>query len=293
MTAAEQPLVFDCAGDALVGVLALPPSGCPASDLGVLIVVGGPQYRAGSHRQYVRLARVLAGDGHAVLRFDVRGMGDSEGEARSFEALDDDIEAAVAALRANAPQVRRIVLWGLCDGASAALLHCARRRPRGLAGLCLVNPWLRSEQSRARTQFRVYYRQRLLQPAFWRKLLSGGVAVRAVRDLWANLRASVVRRDTARAGGGPASTDFRVAMAQGWHGFDGPILLVLCGEDFTAREFLEGVATLPPWGGALTRPGVLRLDVPGADHTFSSSSARDAVEHQVRRWLDSLRRTPD
>ena len=42
----------------------------------VLVVVGGPQVRAGSHRHFVQLARHLATHGHAVMRFDVRGMGD-------------------------------------------------------------------------------------------------------------------------------------------------------------------------------------------------------------------------
>lgn len=107
MNPGEHALTFDCAGAALQGVLA-----CPArpAATGVLIVVGGPQYRAGSHRQFVLLARRLATAGYAVLRFDVRGMGDSEGEAGGFEALSDDIAAAADALQAACPSVRRIVL---------------------------------------------------------------------------------------------------------------------------------------------------------------------------------------
>ena len=71
----EVGLLFNCAGETLVGVLARPPSSQLQGSLGVVIIVGGPQYRAGSHRQFVSLARALAAAGHAVLRFDYRGMG--------------------------------------------------------------------------------------------------------------------------------------------------------------------------------------------------------------------------
>jgi len=96
----EQALVFGCGGESLVGVLALPDA---PSVRGVLIVVGGPQYRAGSHRQFTLLARELARSGVASLRFDYRGMGDSSGPARSFEAVDEDIGCALERLLGALP----------------------------------------------------------------------------------------------------------------------------------------------------------------------------------------------
>ena len=81
VSAIEQALTFDCDGERLVGVVAVPERPVP---VGVLIVVGGPQYRAGSHRQFVHLARRLAGAGIAAMRFDYRGMGDASGDARSI-----------------------------------------------------------------------------------------------------------------------------------------------------------------------------------------------------------------
>jgi exosortase A-associated hydrolase 1 len=286
-TVVEQAITFDCAGESLVGVMAQPAAEAPCSGIGMLIIVGGPQYRVGSHRQYVRLARMLAADGHAVLRFDARGMGDSDGARRGFEDLDDDIAAAGRILLRSDSRVTRVVLWGLCDGASAALLYCARRKPHGIAGLCLVNPWMRSVETRARTQFRLYYRNRLLEREFWLKLLSGGIALRALRELLANLLAAFGRSSAHYAAEG-RKTDFRCQMALGWQHFDGAILLVLCGDDFTAREFIEGTATLPEWSGALSRPGLTRLDVPDADHSYSTVAARQAVEAAVRQWLRDL-----
>ncbi len=48
MTYTEEAVLFNCVGDTLVGVLTKPQT--PA-ETGVVVIVGGPQYRAGSHRQ--------------------------------------------------------------------------------------------------------------------------------------------------------------------------------------------------------------------------------------------------
>jgi exosortase A-associated hydrolase 1 len=116
----ESVLSFSCEGAPLVGILA-EPRDTPA-EVGVLIIVGGPQYRVGSHRQFTLLARHLAANGFAALRFDYRSMGDSAGETRDFLGVNTDIAAAIEALLAARPALKRVVLWGLCDAASAALL---------------------------------------------------------------------------------------------------------------------------------------------------------------------------
>jgi exosortase A-associated hydrolase 1 len=172
MKYAESTTVFDCAGDTMLGILARPDM--PA-DTGVLVIVGGPQYRVGSHRQFLLLSRSLAAAGFAVLRFDYRGMGDSEGHLRSFESVSADIAAAINKLQAQIPEVQHVVLWGLCDGASAALLYCDETKDARVSGLCLLNPWVRSETSLAQTHVKHYYRQRLMEKAFWAKLFTGQV----------------------------------------------------------------------------------------------------------------------
>jgi exosortase A-associated hydrolase 1 len=270
-------------GEPLVGVLSHP---AQPSDTALLVIVGGPQYRIGSHRQFVQLARSVATAGHAVLRFDVRGMGDSGGAKRSFEAIGDDIGAAIDFLFATLPHLKRVALWGLCDGASAALMYCGERRDPRVAGLCLLNPWVRSEQTLARTQVKHYYLQRLMQPGFWRKLLSGGVAFSALSGLLANVRA-------ARGGGKPsgaaaAQRPFQQRMASAWHDPSRPILLLLSGDDYTAKEFIEATRADPAWAGALDRTGVVQHTLADADHTFSDPAAKRAVERLTSDWLHGL-----
>lgn len=277
MNYTESALVFSCVGEPLLGILAQPEK--PAAAIGVVLVVGGPQYRVGSHRQFVLLARALAAGGYPVLRFDYRGMGDSGGPQRDFEHVDEDIAAAIAAMQAACPGLERVVLWGLCDAASAALLYWEKTRDPRIAGFCLLNPWVRSEATLARTQVKHYYGRRLLQREFWLKLLSGKVAFGALTGFLRNLGKS--------AGGGKKVDErgYQQRMADAWGAFPGKIMLALSGDDYTAKEFLECAGSDPAWSGALAQPNVRRFDLDEADHTFSRAEWRGTVERWSLEWL--------
>lgn len=280
MNYTEESAWFGCAGDTLLGILARPQTAPTAA---VVVIVGGPQYRVGSHRQFVLLARSLASAGIAVLRFDYRGMGDSEGDVRDFETINADIAAAIDLLYARLPSLRQVALWGLCDGASAALLYCHQAHDPRVGALCLLNPWVRSDTSLARTQVKHYYRQRVMQKEFWNKLLRGKVAFKALSELTQNLQVAL----GAAAGYKAAATDpaaserspvpFQHAMASAWDCFDGHILLLLSGQDYIAKEFLEYVAQDAAWHRAWEHPRLVRHELPDADHTFSNAASRAAV----------------
>jgi exosortase A-associated hydrolase 1 len=280
MNYTEETTLFACAGDALLGILARPET--PA-ETGLIVIVGGPQYRVGSHRQFVLLSRALAAAGYAVLRFDHRGMGDSEGQQRDFETVSADIASAIDALQARIPSVKQVALWGLCDGASAALLYCHETHDPRVSGLCLLNPWVRSEASLARTQVKHYYAQRLMQKEFWFKLLSGKVALGALSGFIQKLRLLT---------SGPSQQTtvketFQQRMAVAWHGFSGRRLLLLSEEDYTAKEFLEHVGEDPAWKNALTNPHLVCHALQGADHTFSDAGSGAMVENLTLAWLVS------
>ncbi len=285
-----KPLLFSCDDAALVGIVELPE---PCSRRGVLIVVGGPQYRVGSHRQFTLLSREVAAAGFAVMRFDHRGIGDSEGEYPGFEHLDSDIKAAVDTFFDNVPDLREIVIWGLCDAASAALLY-SRVDPR-VSGLVLVNPWVRTEQGLARAYMTSYYTARIVSPEFWRKLFSGQVSVlQSAKSFLRNVVLVAFRQKTPTATtDSPQDTlespegNFLVRMTDAIRCFDQPILFVLSGQDLTAIEFETYVRGEPSWRRALGRSDIQTFRIVDADHTFSSATWKNAVSAQTVSWLKS------
>ncbi|MDT8997926.1 hydrolase 1, exosortase A system-associated [Paucibacter sp. APW11] len=290
----ERALAFDCEGQALLGIVSEPKAGSARATLGVLIIVGGPQYRAGSHRQFVLQARHWASAGYPVLRFDYRGMGDSAGMQRDFERVSSDIGAAISAFMSACPDLEGVVLWGLCDAASAALLYVhEHREDRRVKALALANPWVRTAQGLARAQAKHYYLQRLKQPEFWLKLIKGGVGLQALRSLGSNLAALLGRPAAAADAGAPASEralGFQDRMALGLRHFKGRSLLLLSGEDLTAQEFLDHSAGSPAWNGLLTASTLKRVDFKDADHTFSGPGSLQAMNSVCLDWLLSLGR---
>lgn len=280
MTIDEHSLWLHGDGFNMLGIVSLPPTGNPVQNTGVVIVVGGAQYRAGSHRQFVQLARFLAHGGFPVLRFDLPGMGDSPGEQPSFEDTAPHIAAAINGFQQQHPGVERVVLWGLCDGASASLLYVDAIQDPRIAGLALLNPWVRSEVSLARARVKHYYWQRLREPEFWRKLLRGGVGWGALQKLGHNVRSA--------RGQGSAMAGFQDRMARGWLAFGRPILLLLSERDLTAQEFVEHAACSPPWQSWETASKVAKFGIEHADHTCSTPPSRQVAERSTLDWLSKV-----
>ncbi len=222
------PLIFECENCRLVGIVARPQM---PSISGVLIVVGGPQYRSGSHRQFTLLARDLAEHGTASLRFDYRGMGDSEGSRRNFTEVDADLRSAIDAFLAVAPSVRHVIIWGLCDAASAALYYA--HTDSRVKGLVLLNPWVHSEAGAGRTRLKHYYFVRLLQGSFWLKLFSGQVRVDvSVAELFKTiLRLFAKKENVSRAVSPMGNATHIDRMLVAMRLFSGDILLILSGKD--------------------------------------------------------------
>jgi uncharacterized protein len=273
-----EPLVTEGPGGQSMAMLHRP---LVPPETGVVIIVGGPQYRVGSHRQFLLLARDLAAAGHAVLRFDHQGVGDSGGENPGFENIQGDVRAAVDRLRSRCPTVQRVYLWGLCDGAAAALLYAPT--DSRITGVALLNPWVRSDQTLAEAYIRDYYAVRLFQWGFWKKLFRGEVQI-------ADSVLSLVRtiRDAAsKAGSGgreSAAEPLPARMLGALRRYSGRVLLILSENDLTAGEF-RALAATADWQEVLARPQLERQDLAEADHTFSRRKWRDEVSALTQAWL--------
>jgi exosortase A-associated hydrolase 1 len=287
--AQEIPLVFECAGEPLVGVLHRPEN--PA-DIGLVsIIAGGPQYRAGVGRGMVVMARALAAQGVPVLRFDYRGMGDSGGEFLGFENIADDLAAAVDTLKSEVPAVRQVVLWGGCDAASGAMIH-GWKIP-GVISLALGNPWVTTHEIHAAVMNK-HYLGRLREWTFWRKVL------RFEYNIWDYMIAGFRRlagKVVAVARGvlrnNPGATEdhggFVGRMLGGLERFEGPILYLISGQSVASKEFDELVIRDRRWQAAINRAGSRRVDFPEADQTFSDEQSRENLTRAIRDWIFDLR----
>ena len=82
-----------------------------------------------SHRVFVNFARLLAGEGYAVLRFDYMGHGDSDGsfEDSTIETRLSDIESSVEIIKQKA-DINKVGLLGLRLGASLAVVTAEKNR---------------------------------------------------------------------------------------------------------------------------------------------------------------------
>jgi len=285
----ERAVRFSCAGLDLYGIASVPAS--PARR-GVVIIVGGPQYRVGSHRQFTLLSRDLAASGIPAFRFDYRGMGDSEGSIRTFEDVNEDLRSALDAFAEAVPSVAEFVIWGLCDAASAASFY-AHHDPR-VCGLVLLNPWVRTEQGIAKTYLKRYYVRRLLAPEFWTKVVKGRFNYReAGRSLRENFGRVFSRNRQAGddplpdQNASPSPHPLPERMLDGLSKFTGRILVILSENDLTAQEFEEVAKSSARWRKRMESASVVRRKLAGANHTFSRREWRDQVANWTREWLQS------
>lgn len=281
MNYSEEAFVFECHGNSLVAIATQPAQS--ACSNGLLVVVGGPQYRVGSHRQFVQLSRALAESGISCLRFDCRGMGDSEGRTRDFTDIHEDIAAAVDAYFDRNRGLSDIVLWGLCDGATAAAFYAPE--DRRISGLVLLNPWVHTQKGEAKAYLKHYYWRRVTSAAFWRKLLIGDFNLgRAVRDASQLVKRVFPRKPTSDGSVSQEDVSLPRVLHQSLTRRPVKTLILLSGRDLVAQEFEDLISADRSWSRITEIVEIQRL--PNSDHTFSDPREADRVSQLTIDWIN-------
>ena len=234
-------------------------------ETGLLIVSGGNEIRSGAWAGQAQLAARIAAAGYPVFRYDRRGVGDSSGTNRGFRESRADIAAALAAFRAAAPGLCRVVAFGNCDAASALMLSGGGLE---IDALVLANPWTIDDdddpaQVQAPAALRRRYSAKLADPAEWQRLMSGAVDLRKLMG--------GLRRAAAPAPNSALADQMREGLAQ----FSGPITILLATRDRTAELFAAA------WGND---PRIARLA--SASHSFADEAAREWLFARVCETLD-------
>lgn len=253
---------FDCEGARLAATL---DEGHLST--GLLIVSGGNEIRSGAHGGQAAMAEHFASLGYPVLRYDRRGIGESEGDNGGFENSGPDIAAAVAAFRAEVPTLTRIVAFGNCDAASAlAVSHSGL----GLGGLLLANPWVIEQASDdaptppSAAAIRSRYLSRLKNPRSMLDLLTGKVDLRKLVG------------GLARAAQKDLPTGLAGRIADALAASDIPIAILIAERDTTAMAFMGA------WKDDSFAPLRGRRDITLAAYETASHSFADP---EAKAWL--------
>ncbi|MGN6499985.1 MAG: hydrolase 1, exosortase A system-associated [Tsuneonella sp.] len=248
-------LTFECQETTLAGTIDTAPG-----TSGLLLVTGGNEIRSGAFSGQAQLAARIARKGFPVFRFDRRGVGDSDGENAGFRKSRKDIEAALAAFRAMAPNMERVVGFGNCDAASALMLA----EGAGCDALVLSNPWTIEGASEDTTlppaAVRARYAEKLRNPRELVRLVTGGVNLR-------KLARGMVQ--AARPHAPPSS--LAQEMKAGIAGFEGPVRFLVAGADRTGQAFEAA------WDAGDAR----LVRCAGATHAWLEPDAREFLDKQI------------
>lgn len=246
----QRALRFTSGGNALIGIVDVPERPLVR---GLLVLADSRQYRTGSHRQFTLLARLLAGRGVAVMRFDRSGAGDSEGRDGSTDD-NADLAAAMKEFFTHVPEMKESVILAAGDATRSAALYAAG--DARVTGLALFNPELPAPEAESASEVGATLRYiRRFAPRVLRRHLP------------------VLRGVPARAPALPAE------LAGAFDAYDGHILLVLRSAD----PAYERTARLLERRRAHCR----RVEIAGADGDFSRSDWREAVAAASTSWLTS------
>lgn len=244
----------------------------------VIIVVGGPQYRVGSHRQFVLAGRTLSAAGIAVLRFDYRGMGDASGGHRDFLGIEQDITQACNFARQRFPH-SKLCLYGLCDGASAIAMWM---RKQTCDAAILINPWVYQENTAAATRLESYYLKRLTSRDFWSKLLRFKVNWRSSAKGLGNTLSQMTSASATTEG------NFIAQMLSGLQTSNTPVMLLLSGNDLTAEEFNKLLTNNAEWSTLVKSEHWVKHELESADHTFSDPDDLQQAHDAMINWLETV-----
>lgn len=287
-----EAIVSSCGADEIACILH---EGSAEKSIGVIIVVGGPQYRVGSHRLFVYLAKSLAAANIPVLRFDFRGMGDSSGKPIGFLEAEPDIKAAIDALVNADRGVEKVVLWGLCDGATAAMSYASI--DNRVSGLIVANPWVYTPKGSAKTLIKYYYVKRFFSLGFWRKVFSGSYAASSSLKGFTTAIGQVIKpnapsvdREDVSSQDSNSSIDLSKKFAAALAAFNGDVLILLSENDLTSTEFSEACRSNQLLKRQMERKNVTTKKINRSDHTFSREEwkaevAASSVEYICKKVL--------
>lgn len=303
------PVSFECKGFKLVGSLH---TTATSASHGVILLNQGPIDRGGSHRLYIKLANRLTALGVPVLRFDARGVGESDGiwegetQEKGLSILEayghiqrgvwkDDACAAIEFMH-RSTGVSRIILGGLCGGATTAVF-AGVDHPAVDAMLLIGTPITFSSVTRRTADLpdavidrdSAAYRRKLFQLSSWSRFIRMETDYRTMAHVFmVQLRRQVGRLggDASAASDGDSNVNLPLIKAIMAACKRRKHLLFVYGEnDYLWQEFQEH---LPRFGSDRSRLPFELQTIPRANHILTEQSWQQALFTSVCDWYSRL-----
>ena len=294
---------FRCDSCWLYGMLHLPPDHVSRHNTGIILLNPGPTDRSGPHRLYVKLAAMLSAQGYPVLRFDARGVGDSEGEwSEDLEGATilniwkeiqqgiwiPDTQAGIEFIHREVPEVRRIILGGLCGGAITALLAGARHP--SVAGLLMMGTPLTlgdrtgnigSLPNETIKQETVNFYRKLTSLNAWGRFLSCRTDLHGiVAVLREHFRRKTLFNGTPPNSQAQLNPAFKESFKAAAH-YGKPMLFVYAEQDYMWHEFKECFLRHE----SSTAPSFDVATIPKANHNMTEDIWQEQLFGVVTRWM--------
>jgi len=273
----RQHVTFDCDGAACIGSIDE-----AVGSTGLLIVSGGNEIRCGAHGGQSAMASALSLQGFPVFRFDRRGIGDSAGENTEFEGSSEDIAAALATFRKEAPKLKRIVAFGNCDAASALVLFHAALE---IDGLILANPWVIDTQQDSgngtnedapsqpsAAAIRARYWARIKNPRSIIDLLTGKINLRKLAG------------GLSKASQKEAPSALAEVMAEALGQAEIPVKILIAQRDNAARAFIDAWRQ-NIFADARAAENIDLAEIDSASHSFANQSAKSWLHREIQTIL--------
>jgi pimeloyl-ACP methyl ester carboxylesterase len=299
----QETVSFSCEGFTLRGSLHRPAASAQA-DTAIVILNQGPLDRSGAHRLSVKCARRWADHGFPVLRFDARGVGDSEGDwavpedgapiKLLYKNIEDgawtlDTRAAVDYVCATTA-VRQVVLAGVCGGAVSAL-HAAAQHP-AVVGVIMVGmpvrPWgdigIDSIVASQVEQEAKGYVKKLGKLNAWRRFFTGESDYRVLWGIGTRYVRSRVFGES-----NPQLKSLNASMLKSFHAVEASgkrMLFVFPENDYLWVEFRDLFLTT-----FKDRPPFDLHIIPDANHTFTEVAWQEQLFSILENWLQTLMST--
>ncbi|HVV72516.1 MAG TPA: alpha/beta fold hydrolase [Verrucomicrobiae bacterium] len=247
----------------------------------------------------------LAQVGYLVFRFDMPGLGDSEGtlpenalEAMQFIQTGGHTPYAVELLNQllEAYHLQRIILAGHCGGALTAIYAAVKAQSPGLGGVLAFEPDFRMRKQTEETQARTNAIYQELRRELLRLPVGPTVhkMVVSVKKVGHACTRWLVRQDP-RLRPGSAETrgptglpvDANLQLITAWHALaklEIPILVVTASLGASRNGFFDYLQFLL----AQHPPRIRHIPVEGTNHSFVEGDGERAIIQLTRQWFAEM-----